>query len=172
MGRDFIRVSFGCGHAALWNEGDMQKTRALLAGIFFLVVGIGFTLGAVKLQIGKPTEPQPGFFPFLDGIALIILTIIFLLRAWLRRGGERQAFGRLWRPGIVVLGLILYVAALGTVGYIIATIILSAIVLRVLETKSLRVLIVSSFILAIVSYLLFDRLLGVPLPGGILARLL
>jgi hypothetical protein len=58
------------------------------------------------------------------------------------------------------------------VGYVISTIMLSAVVLRVLETKSWWVLAVVSLVLSIGSYLLFVRLLGVTLPNGILARFL
>jgi hypothetical protein len=59
---------------------------------------------------------------------------------------------------------------LETLGYIIATALLSAVMLRVLETK-FRMLLPVSLLLAIGSYILFDRLLGVSLPGGPLARL-
>ncbi len=74
-------------------------------------------------------------------------------------------------PVLVVLTLILYVATLETLGYIITTTILSAVVLKVMETKP-RILVLVSLILAVVSYLLFDRLLGVTLPRGLLAAFL
>lgn len=148
----------------------MRKPGEIGMGICFLGVGIGFTIGAIQLQIGKPTEPQPGFFPFLDGVILIVLSALFLFQARFGRTGETRAFGKLWSPGIVVLGLILYVASLETLGYIIATALLSAVILRVLETK-FRVLFPVSLLLAVGSYILFDRLLGVTLPGGLLAQL-
>ena len=148
----------------------MRKAGGIGVGICFLGIGIGFTIGAIRLQIGKPTEPQPGFFPFLGGVILIVLSAIFLFQAQLGRTGETQAFGKLRSPGIVVLGLILYVAGLEPLGYIVATALLSAAVLRVLETK-FRVLFPVSLLLAIGSYILFDRLLGVTLPGGLLAKL-
>jgi len=148
----------------------MRKPGEIGVGICFLGIGIGFTIGAIRLQIGKPTEPQPGFFPFLGGVILIVLSAIFLFRAQLGRTGETRAFGKLRSPSIVVLGLILYVAGLEPLGYIVATALLSAAVLRVLETK-FRVLFPVSLLLAVGSYILFDRLLGVTLPGGLLAKL-
>ena len=148
----------------------MRKPGEIAVGICFLGIGIGFMIGAIRLQIGKPTEPQPGFFPFLGGVILIVLSAIFLFRAQLGRTGETRAFGKLRSPSIVVLGLILYVAGLEPLGYIVATALLSAAVLRVLETK-FRVLFPVSLLLAVGSYILFDRLLGVTLPGGLLAKL-
>ena len=146
----------------------MRKPGQIVAGLCFLGIGIGFTVGAVKLQIGVPTEPQPGFFPFWDGVILITLSAVFLFQAWGGRVSESHAFGRLGGPAVVVLALVLYVATMETVGYVITTALLSAAVLKVLETKP-RVLVLMSLILAVASYLIFDRLLGVTLPLGLLA---
>jgi putative tricarboxylic transport membrane protein len=149
----------------------MRKPGEIVVGLFSLAIGIGFAAGAVKLKIGVPTEPQAGFFPFIDGIILILLSAIFLFQAWSGRAGDSHAFGKVRRPAVVVLALVLYVATLETLGYVITTTILSAVVLRVLETKP-RVLVLVSLILAVVSYLIFDRLLGVTLPSGLMAAFL
>jgi putative tricarboxylic transport membrane protein len=98
-------------------------------------------------------------------------SVLFLMQAWRGRAGDSPAFGNVRAPFIVVLTLVLYVATLETLGYIITTAILAAAVLRVMETK-LRVLVLVSLILAVVSYLLFDRLLGVTLPRGLMAAFL
>jgi hypothetical protein len=146
----------------------MRKRGEIIAGLCFLAIGIGFTVGAVKLKIGAPTEPQPGFFPFWDGVILIVLSAVFLFKAPGGRAGESHAFGRVGGPAVVVLALVLYVAAMETVGYVITTALLSGVVLKVLETKP-RVLVLMSLTLAAASYLIFDSLLGVPLPLGLLA---
>ncbi len=149
----------------------MRKPLEIVVGLCFAFVGILFAVGAVRLQIGVPTEPRPGFFPFIDGIILIALSTLFLTRAWGGRAGESHAFGKMGGPVLVVLTLILYVATLETLGYVITTAILSAVVLKVMETKP-RTLVLVSLILAVASYLLFDRLLGVTLPRGLLAAFL
>jgi putative tricarboxylic transport membrane protein len=149
----------------------MRKPGDIVVGLCFLAIGIAFAASSVKLKIGVPTEPQPGFFPFFDGIILIVLSALFLFQAWRGKTGDSPAFGKVGGPAIVVLTLILYAATLETLGYIITTAILSAVVLRVMETKPL-VLVLVSLILAVVSYLLFDRLLGVTLPPGLMAAFL
>ena len=149
----------------------MRKSGDIAVGLFFLAVGIVFMIGAVMLQVGVPTEPRPGFFPFIDGIILIGLSVLFLIQAWGGKAGDSPAFGKTGGPVLVVLTLILYVATLETLGYIITTAILSAVVLKVMDTKP-RILVLVSLILAVVSYLLFDRLLGVTLPRGLLAAFL
>jgi putative tricarboxylic transport membrane protein len=146
----------------------MRKTGDIVVGLGFLAIGIAFAMSSIKLKIGVPTEPQPGFFPFFDGIILIALSALFLVQAWRGKAGESPAFGKVGGPAIVVLTLILYVATLEALGYVITTAILAASVLKVMETK-LRVLVPVSLILAVASYLLFDRLLGVTLPRGLMA---
>jgi putative tricarboxylic transport membrane protein len=149
----------------------MRKPGDIVIGLCFLAIGIAFTASSVKLKIGVPTEPQPGFFPFIDGIILIVLSALFLFQAWRGKTGDSPAFGKVGGPAIVVLTLILYAATLETLGYIITTVLLSAVVLKVMETK-FWVLVLVSLILPAVSYLLFDRLLGVTLPRGLMAAFL
>jgi putative tricarboxylic transport membrane protein len=148
----------------------MRKVGDILVGIVFLFIATVFTVGGIRLQIGTPTEPQPGFFPFLGGITLIILAGILLFQGWQGKSSGTQAFGKLWGPLILTAGLVAYVAALETAGYIIATTILSAIVLRILGTTSFWVMCAISLILGVGSYFVFDGLLGVPLPVGVLAK--
>jgi len=148
----------------------MRKPGEIVVGLCFAAIGIAFVIGAVKLQIGVPTEPHPGFFPFIDGVILIGLSLLFLIQVWRGRTGNRPAFGGIKGPVIVVLALILYVATLETVGYVITTAVLSAVVLYVLETKP-RIIVLVSLVLSLVSYLLFARVLGVTLPPGLLTFL-
>jgi putative tricarboxylic transport membrane protein len=148
----------------------MRKTGEIVVGLCFAVIGIVFVIGAIKLKVGVPTEPHPGFFPFVDGVILIALSTLFLIQAWGERAGEGSVFGNVRGPSIVVVTLVLYVATLETLGYVITTAILSAVVLKVLDAKP-RALVLVSVGLAIVSYLLFTRLLGVMLPPGLLTFL-
>jgi putative tricarboxylic transport membrane protein len=145
----------------------MRKTGEIAVGLCFAVIGVVFVIGAVKLTIGVPTEPHPGFFPFIDGVILIALSVLFLLRTWGERAREGSAFGNVRGLVIVVVTLVLYVATLESLGYIITTAVLSGVVLYVLETKP-RALILVSVGLAVASYLLFSRLLGILLPPGLL----
>jgi putative tricarboxylic transport membrane protein len=148
----------------------MRKRGEMVAGWCFLAIGAGFTAGAIKLEIGRPTEPLPGFFPFVDGMILVVLSVIFLLNTGRQRIGERAAIAALTSPAIVVLALVVYVAVLETLGFVVSTACLTAVILKVLDTKPGMLLTVSAS-LSVASYLIFDRLLGVTLPSGSLAAL-
>jgi putative tricarboxylic transport membrane protein len=143
----------------------------LLAGSLLGLLGFGVIIGALRLQIGTPLHPQPGFFPFLGGIALSFLSGILLVQAALGRSTGSEAFGKVGPPAIVVAGMALYVAALEPVGYIPATVLIAGLILRVLGVRSWRTLGLTSLVLSFGTYLLFARVLGIDLPVGVLGFL-
>jgi putative tricarboxylic transport membrane protein len=149
----------------------VRKTSDLLASVFGIFIGVAIMIGATRLRLGTPTEPQPGFFPFVAASILVVLCGVLFIQAFLGRSQGAEAFGELWRPAILIAGMLVYSFVLDALGYIIATIVLAAVVLRVLDTKPWWKLAVISLALSIGTYLLFDRLLDVSLPAGILAGL-
>lgn len=149
----------------------MKNTGDVVGSFFLFFLGIGAVIGAIRLHVGSPTEPQPGFFPFLGGISLIVLSSIILLKGRTGQSQKKVVFGEIGRPALLLVVMIGLVAVLDRVGYVIGTFLASGLILRILNVKSWRVLILTSLCLSIGTYVLFDKLLGIELPVGILARL-
>jgi putative tricarboxylic transport membrane protein len=143
----------------------MRRKGDVLGSLFCILIGGAVMIASARLRLGTPGEPQPGFFPFTAGMILAGLALILLIQALLGRGQKAEAFGELWRPVILIIGLLVYSIVLDFLGYVVATIILSVVILRVLDTKTWWKLAAVSLVLSIGTYLLFDRLLGVELPG-------
>jgi putative tricarboxylic transport membrane protein len=152
----------------------MQKNGDMWAGLFFLFLGVAVIVGSLRMPLGTPLDPQPGFFPLLAGVFLSGLSIVHLALAFHKRKGSSkiQAFGTVWRPASMIAGLLIYSFILDPVGYVIATIFLSVIILRILESKSWWKLVTISIGASIGTYVLFDRIMGVTLPLGILKGVL
>jgi putative tricarboxylic transport membrane protein len=150
----------------------MRKTGDVIGSLVLLFVSAWAIIGGIKLHLGKASEPQPGFFPFWGGVVIAVLSGILLVQALSGRSKGSEPFGALWRPLIMIIGLIVYVAFLDSLGYIISTLVLAIILLRVLGTKKPWVLALAALIIAFVSYVLFDRLLNVTLPRGVLGSFL
>jgi hypothetical protein len=148
----------------------MKNMSDVVGSLFLFLLGLGAIIGAIRLQVGSPTEPQPGFFPFLGGISLIVLSSIIFLKGWLGYSPRKLAFGEVGRPALLLAVMIVLVAVLDRLGYVIGAFIASGLILRILDVKSWRALIFTSFCLSIGTYILFDKLLGIELPVGILAR--
>ncbi len=149
----------------------MKNTGDVVGSFILFCLGIGAVIGAIRLQVGSPTEPQPGFFPFLGGISLIVLSSIIFLKGRTAQSQKKVAFGDVGRPALLLVVMIVLVGVLDSLGYVIGTFIASGLILRILNVKSWRVLLLTSLCLSIGTYILFDKLLGIELPVGILVRL-
>ena len=149
----------------------MKNTGDAVGSLFLFLLGIGAVLGAIRLKVGSPTEPQPGFFPFLGGLSLIVLSFVIFLKGQMGQSQKKVAFGEVGRPALLLVVLIALVAVLDRVGYVIGTFMASGLILRILNVKSWRTLTLTSLCLSVGTYILFDKLLGIDLPVGILVRL-
>lgn len=133
----------------------------------FGLLGLAVALGGHRLGFGTLTEPGPGFVPVLVGWTLVALSA---LQVWVHRrasgNGGTPLFTRMLRPALLLFALALYVAILDSAGYVIATFVLQLVVLRLAGIESLSRSLAVAAIAVAVSYTLFDRLLGVTLPGG------
>jgi hypothetical protein len=149
----------------------MKNTGDVVGSLFLFFLGIGAVIGAIQLHVGSPTEPQPGFFPFLGGISLIVFSSIIFLKGGIGQSQQKVVFGEVVRPALLLVVMIALVAVLDRVGYVIGTLLASGLILRILNVKSWWVLILTSLCLSVGTYTLFDKLLGIDLPVGILVRL-
>jgi len=150
----------------------MRNRTDIIGSVLLIFIGIGVVIESLRLQLGTPLMPQPGFFPFLGGSLLIGLSIILLIQGWLQRDNSspqpRKVAGGLRKPVILIVGLSVYTAALSSLGYVLPTIILVAVILRVLGVTAWKVLVLASLGLSVGAYVLFGRILGIDLPTGVL----
>ena len=148
-----------------------EKTRnwsEIGGGFFFLLVGAAVMVKSLELNLGSPTQPQPGLFPFLGGGFVVATSSVLMAKGWLGKGKPVSYFKGIRGPAIFVLGMAVYVRILNPLGFVIATIFLGAVVLRVLGIKSWKVIAGTSIGMSAGTYLVFTRLLGVLLPPGLL----
>jgi putative tricarboxylic transport membrane protein len=142
-----------------------------------LIVAISFLacIGAGKLGIGKVGSPGPGFFPFVLGSVTGGLSLAVIVRGlWKRRRGKtteappRAEAGGLIKIACILAALVGYGLLLEKIGYVFTTFIVFGFLLRVVDTQKWRFVVGGAIVVAVVSYILFDWLLGVPLPKGAL----
>ncbi len=149
----------------------MKNRIDTIGSLILFFLGIGAVGGAIRLHIGTPTQPQPGFFPFLAGISLIILSPIIFLKGRYVMEPKKNLFGEVSRPAMLLLVMIGIVVTLSYVGYVIGSFIASVLILRIMRVKSWSVLLLTGLFISSGTYLLFDKLLGVELPVGFLSVL-
>ena len=145
----------------------MRNVRDIIGSGFLLLCGSGVVVEAFRLKLGTPTNPEAGAFPFIYACILIGLSLILLWQGVMGRDTVRpQAFGEFKRPAVLVASMSLYTYVLETWGYILPTIALSIVILRILGVTSWKVLSLFSLVLSIGTYVIFGRFLGIILPAG------
>ena len=97
-----------------------------ISGIFWLCFSILIIILSYRLGLGTLHQPGPGFLFFWVNIALGIMSLVVLVRAWVGKkteGAQPAIFrGRSYlRLFFVLLSLFLYVIFMETVGFIPST---------------------------------------------------
>lgn len=147
------------------------------SSLFWLVVGIGITLGSLKYGFGSLHEPGAGFITFFAGAILSLLSVALFLSS-LRSEGPPNGLGILWEgvevgKVLYLLGfLVIYALILNSLGFLISTFLLLSFLFRVKATYHLLKVIVMSLLVTGASYLLFEVWLKVQLPKGILGGII
>lgn len=100
----------------------IRNQRDFWSGVMFILIGLGFSLGALNYSFGNSARPGPGYFPFGLGLILAVLggvTLVGALRQDSEDGGRIGAFA--WRPlGIIVGSLVLFGLLLPRLGMLIS----------------------------------------------------
>ncbi len=112
----------------------------LIAGIILIALGIGVLVPAVKKE-RKGKLPEVMFFP------------------------ERES---LKKVSLAILALAAYGMALEYLGFLLVTLLFMVFLLKFIEPQRWPVVLAASFLTAASSYILFQFLLKVQLPKGIL----
>ncbi len=88
-----------------------RSLRDILAGVVFVVFGVGFAVGATSYDVGSLLRMGPGFFPLVLGIILAILGLVIVAQGMLERG-EVEPIGAVpWRAVALILGAIVFFGA-------------------------------------------------------------
>ena len=148
----------------------MQRT---LIGVYVisLILSSIYLVGALGYPMGTMDQPGPGRYPVFVGILLLIASAGSLVDTLLKpaegivewpRGRD---FGRVLA---VTAGTAAYAIMLPYAGHLIASVVTIFVVLHTMGLHSWPAKIGLAIAIALSSYYLFDVILNVPLPKGVL----
>ena len=146
--------------------------RALLGvDIAALILSILYLVGALGYSMGTSEQPGPGRYPLMVGALLIIASIGSLISNFLKpaEGELKLPKGKnLGRVLAVIAGSAAYVVLLPYAGHLLASVVTVFVVLQSMGLSSWPAKIGFTIAIALSSYYLFDVILNVPLPKGVL----
>jgi putative tricarboxylic transport membrane protein len=142
-------------------------------GVIWMILGIAFGIGSLRLGFGTLHKPGPGFMPLLTGFLLASLGFLLSLLHIRKRPEEKEAENISLKPflrkGIYSLAAsFLYVFLLDPLGFKVATFLLIFSLLKIMGTRKWVIPLLISFLTVIVSYFIFEVWLRINFPQGIL----
>jgi len=156
---------------------DRERRRFELGG-FIIAVGLAALALVIRIDASRmPAAPAyarigPDAAPNVVALGILVLAIATAVAAW--RGQIPKPETADWSPVLIILAgviaLILIIAFGG--GFIVASAVLFMATSRAFGRRALAVDFAIGFVLALVTYLAFAKLLALSLPSGPLENLL
>ena len=143
--------------------------RDLVGGLGFLLLALVGVEESLRLPLGSWQRPAPGLFPLLVSLVLAGMALTLLLVALATHAPAPPGESSAARPTKVwwtLVSLLAFYALLERLGFLIASFLLLFFLLRAIAGQRWRVTLAISVGASLSSYLVFDRLLKLPLPRG------
>ena len=147
----------------------IKSQKDLLAGLMFGATGLAFALGAREYDMGTAGRMGPGYFPLVLGVILAVLGILIAFQSFGSQRRESEDIGDIaWRPLCFIIGAnLIFGLLLGglpslgipAMGLIVAIVGLTFVAMMASEFCIKRAVILSA-ILAVGSYFVFVKMLG------------
>ena len=146
-------------------------TRAeRITGLLFIALGVYVTIYSfAQLTLGTIQKPGSGFFTLICGSGILIMSTLWLVGGWKEKNEKT-----LWEKGgwisplLGVAVTLVYAVLMEPLGYILSTAVFIALWQVVISKAKPLTIIVFTVIGTVAMYVVFELLLGVPLPNGLL----
>jgi putative tricarboxylic transport membrane protein len=143
-----------------------------ISGTFWLIFALVTIIESYRLGLGNLLQPGPGFIFFWAGILLGIMSLVILIKTFIKVGeaeAEKPTLGGVSYTKIILvsLGVFLYALLLEFLGFVIVTTLLFVFILGVVEKKKWLFTIASSILVTVAAYLIFQTWLETQLPKGL-----
>lgn len=150
-----------------------MKKYQQIAGFTFFLIGLAVVLYSLHgLGLGTTKLPGPGFFPFLCGLSIIVFSGSWLLSTRKEKDVNTEPFwgpGEWVRPLLAVVLTAAYGAIMDGLGYVLSTFLFIAAWQFLIERENWKKIITLSVVGTVAMYVMFQYMLSVPLPEGILS---
>jgi putative tricarboxylic transport membrane protein len=140
--------------------------RDQFVGLCCLMIGLLISVRSVRLGVGSFPLPQAGLFPFLIGLAILLLAAILFTGG--KQKKELPILGVLWKNILFVLGSVsFYAFALDRLGFPITTVIFMIFSLKAIEPQKWSVALIIAVLSTLFAYSVFSLWLKIEFPKGI-----
>ena len=143
-----------------------QRTGNLLIIAVLFGIGMFSAIASRLMPGGQFGEVGPGFFPGLLGSILVVISLVLGGQVFLNRSLKDRVELKHHNSWTILGATILTAVTLSPLGFIPAIGLFIFFNLKILSNMGCVKCILVSAAAAIVAYIFFDSLLGIPLPAG------
>ena len=138
----------------------------VVAGFFWIAVGLFFVFSGLSLKFGSLESPGPGFLPRILGLILTFSGLFILVKGLIQPTGLAEKIP--WkRPALVIGAVFLYGLLLTAIGFLPSTFVLMIILFSLLipvRRRKWLYIFLSAAASALGAWLVFSVFLRVPFP--------
>ncbi len=145
---------------------SIKSQKDFWAGLMFLVVGVGFAIGATNYSMGTSARPGAGYFPLGLGVLTALLGAMILFESLTIETEDGEPIGHIaWRPLIViVLTINVFGLLLPRLGMIVSIPILIVMTSLASDEFRWRGVLISAVVLTAFAWLIFIAGLKLTIP--------
>jgi len=148
-----------------------MKNLDRISSLFWLFFAIYILIESIHIGIGKLNKPQAGFMAFCGALLLGIFSLAVFIQTFFRKEevNTTPSFSiPLWKRLVAILiSLIVFTILFDKLGYLVDTFLLMVFLLSSLREMKWGWVLVSSFLITLVSYYVFVKGLGCQFPHGL-----
>ncbi len=140
----------------------------LIFNLILMILSFYIIISSIRIGFGSLKEPDAGFFPFLGGLLILISNIFILIH---KSRDSKPIFGN--NGGIKILLLImvtyiLWIIVMPYLGYVLVTFMATFGLSKIMKLEGWIKPLILSVAMTLFVYLMFDYLLYLDFPRGIL----
>ncbi|HJZ30043.1 MAG TPA: tripartite tricarboxylate transporter TctB family protein [Hyphomicrobiaceae bacterium] len=147
-----------------------KRSMEIVVALLFLVVSGVVIADSLRLGMGWESDgPEPGYFPFYIAVAMAAASLVNLYRAAIQGAGSGIAFvsgAALLKIILVLVPLLVYVGAIGSIGIYVASAIYVALFMWYFGGYAIWKGVLTGTGIAVALFFMFERWFLVPLPKG------
>ncbi|MEW6335434.1 MAG: tripartite tricarboxylate transporter TctB family protein [Thermodesulfobacteriota bacterium] len=141
----------------------IKNPKDFWAGLMFMGIGLFFVIGSRDYQLGSAARMGPAYFPTLLGGLMAVVGGIVFFRSFILKGAKVAAFP-LRLMFFITLSLLVFGYLLKPAGLVLALLLLVVIAAFAGHEFRLREALLLTFVLIVLSVLVFVKGLGLPFP--------
>lgn len=144
---------------------QLRNKQDFWSGVMFVLLGLGFALGATQYQMGTSARMGPGYFPFWLGICLALLGAVITLSSLSAKATPTQIDRFDWRILFIVIGsVVLFGLLLRPLGLYLSLFVLVVISSIASHEFNWKVALANGLFLVLFCWLAFIKGLGLIFP--------